>query len=71
MFQTPEPLKTLSTAWLTNLQDPLGLVPVLKGPYADHILIPRAQPEVVYFLVSDESPYFSNYKSEISPSNSL
>ena len=32
---------------------------------------PRAQPEVVYFLVSNESPYFSNCKSEISPSNSL
>ena len=43
----------------------------LKGPYADHILIPRAQPEVVYFLVSNGSPYFSNCKSEISPSNSL
>ena len=32
---------------------------------------PRAQPEVVYFLVSNESPYFSNCKSEISPSNSF
>ena len=29
-----------------------------KGLYADHILIPRAQPEVVYFLISNESPYF-------------
>ena len=43
----------------------------IKGPYADHILIPQAQPEVVYFLVSNESPYFANCKSEISPSNSL
>ena len=32
---------------------------------------PRAQPEVVYFLVSNKSPYFSHCKSEISPSNSL
>ena len=32
---------------------------------------PRTQPEVVYFLVSNESPYFSNCRSEISPSNSL
>ena len=23
---------------------------ILKGPYADHILIPRAQQEVVYFF---------------------
>ena len=40
-------------------------------PYADHILIPRAQPEVVHFLVSNESPYFSSCKSKISASNSL
>ena len=34
---------------------------------------PRAQPEVevVYCLISNESPYFSNCKSEISASNSL
>ena len=32
---------------------------------------PRSQLEVVYFLVSNESPYFSNCKSKISPSNSL
>ena len=43
----------------------------VKGPYADHILIPRAQPEIVYFLVSNESPYFANCKSEISSSNAL
>ena len=42
-----------------------------KGPYADHILIPRAQPEVVHFLISNESPYFFSCKSKISASNSL
>ena len=29
---------------------------------------PRAQPEVVHFLISNESPYFSNCKSKISAS---
>ena len=43
----------------------------LKGPYADHILIPEAQPEEEYFLVLIESPYFSNCKYEISLSNTL
>ena len=43
----------------------------IKGPYADHILIPRAQPEVVYFLIPNESPYFSDCKPKISASNSL
>ena len=32
---------------------------------------PRAQPEVVHFLISKESPYFSSCKSKISASNSL
>ena len=32
---------------------------------------PRAQPEVVYVLISNENPYFSNSKSESSASNSL
>ena len=32
---------------------------------------PRAQPEVVYFLISNENPYFSDCKSKISASNSL
>ena len=32
---------------------------------------PRVQPEAVYFLISNESPYFSNCKSKISASNSL
>ena len=32
---------------------------------------PRAQPEVVYFLILNESPYFSSCKSKISASNSL
>ena len=32
---------------------------------------PKAQPEVVYFLISNESPYFSDCKSKISASNSL
>ena len=31
----------------------------------------RAQPEVVHFLISNESPYFSSCKSKISASNSL
>ena len=43
----------------------------IKGPYANHILFPRAQLEVVYFLISNESPYFSDCKSKISASNSL
>ena len=32
---------------------------------------PMAQPEVVQFLISNESPYFSSCKSKISASNSL
>ena len=32
---------------------------------------PRVQPEVVHFLISNESPYFSSCKSKISASNSL
>ena len=32
---------------------------------------PRVQPEVVYFLISNESPYFSNCKSKISASISV
>ena len=32
---------------------------------------PRAKPEVVYFLVSNESSYFSNCKSKFSASDSL
>ena len=29
-----------------------------KGPYADHILIPQAQPEVVYFLYQMKAHIF-------------
>ena len=47
------------------------LVLILKALMPITFSSPRAQPEVVYFLVSNESPYFSNCKSEISPSNSL
>ena len=54
-----------------NLSIQTFLQHVIKGPYADHILIPRAQPEVVLFLVSNESPYFSHYNRKISASNSL
>ena len=44
----------------------------IKGPYADHILeSPRAQLEVVHFLISNESPYFSGCKSKILALNSL
>ena len=43
----------------------------IKGPYADHILIPQGSTEVVYFLISNESPYLCNCKSKISASNSL
>ena len=32
---------------------------------------PRAQPEVVHFLISNESPYFSGCKSKILALNSL
>ena len=32
---------------------------------------PRAQPEVVLFWVSNESPYFSHYNPKISASNSI
>ena len=43
---------------------------LVKGPYVDHILIPRAQQEVVHFLISNESPYFSGCKSKILALNS-
>ena len=43
-----------------------------KGPYAYHILIPYGlQLKVVYFFVSNESPYIPNCKFEISPSKAL
>ena len=32
---------------------------------------PRAQPEVVHFLTSNENPYFSSCKAKISASNSF
>ena len=51
--------------------DPFMMRLEIKGPYADHILIPRAQPEIIHFLISNESPYFSSCKSKISASNSL
>ena len=44
---------------------------LLKGPYAGHIFIPRVQLEVVPFLVSNESPYFSRYNLQISASNQI
>ena len=43
----------------------------LKGVCSDQVLIPRAQPEVVFFVMSNESPNFSDYESKISPPNSL
>ena len=36
------------------------IVQIFKRPYD-----PRAQPEVVHFLISNESPYFSSCKSKI------
>ena len=41
---------------------------MFKGPYANHILIPQGSTEVVHFLISNESPYFSICKSKISAS---
>ena len=43
----------------------------VKGPYADHILIPQGATVSSTFLVSNESPYFSHYNPKISASNSL
>ena len=60
----------MTPLWMAYLKSFLWSLQV-KGPYADHILIPRAQPEVVYFLISNESLYFSDCKSKISASNSL
>ena len=56
----PWELYNIPVAYLTDI------AASFKGPYADHILTPRAQPEVVYFLISNENPYFSNCKSKIS-----
>ena len=46
---------------------------LLKGPYyADHILIPQGSTgSSIFFLISNESPYFSDCKSKISASNTL
>ena len=44
---------------------------LLKGPYADHILIPQGSTGSSNFLISNENPYFSSCKSKISASNSL
>ena len=44
---------------------------VLKALVPITFSSPRAQPEVVYFLISNESPYFSDCKSKISAPNSL
>ena len=43
----------------------------LKGPYADHILIPQGSTGTCIFLISNKSSYFSDCKSKISASNSL
>ena len=43
----------------------------LKGPYADHILIPQGSIGSSTFLISNENPYFSSCKSKTSSSNSL
>ena len=47
------------------------IVLLFKGVGADYILIPGAQQEVVYILMSNERPYFSDYESKISPPNYL
>ena len=41
----------------------------LKVVCSHCILIPQAQPEVVLFLVTNESPYFSHYNPKIPGSN--
>ena len=64
IYNTPNMIIPSKTRWDVNAQ-------ILKGPYADHILIPRVQAEVVLFLVSNESPYFTHYNPQISASNSL
>ena len=43
----------------------------IKGPYDDHILIPQGSTGYSIFLISNESPYFSDCKSKILASNSL
>ena len=43
----------------------------VKGPYADHILIPQGSTGSSTFLISNESPYFSGCKSKILALNSL
>ena len=53
------------------LQKVRNAVHKLKGLMLITFSSPRAQPEVVYFLISNESPYYSNCKSKISASNSL
>ena len=42
-----------------------------KGPLPITFSSPSAQPEVVHFLISNESPYFPGYKSKILALNSL
>ena len=45
---------------------------VLKGPYADHILIPQGSTgSSIFFFISNESPYISDCKSKTSASNYL
>ena len=60
-FTTSYPTTVVVASFKPNLK---ALMPITFSS-------PRAQPEVVYFFVSNESPYFSNCKSEILPSNSL
>ena len=48
-----------------------SIIKDLKDLMLNTFSSPRAQPEVVHFLISKESPYFSSCKSKISASNSL
>ena len=48
------------------------IIIIIKGPYADHILIPQGSTgSIVHFLISNESSYFSGCKSKILALNSL
>ena len=55
-------LRTANTGKLSLVHEVLNYFSKkFKGPYGDHILIPRVRQEVVLFLVSNESPNFSHY----------
>ena len=60
--------RSRSISWKCKIHMVKWAHPPLKALMPITFSSPRAQPEVVYFLIPNESPYFSDCKSKISAS---